>query len=112
MKSEIRITVEKDSTHVPESISWNAEDTGTGEDFQANALAFTVWDKKENTAMGLHLWTKDMLVNDMYHFTAQTVHLLAETLERATKDDKSATLLHEFAEEFLKQALGEQPEGE
>lgn len=107
MKSDIRITVEKDEHHVPENIIWHADDTGSAESYEAKALAFTVWDKKENTTLALHLWTKDMMVHDMYHFTAQTIHLLAETLERATKDDKSVNILHEFAEDFFKQSLGE-----
>ena len=102
MKSEIKITVEKDNTHIPETITWEAQDTGTNQVYQADAMAFTVWDKTEKTSMGLHLWTKDMIVDDMYNFTAQTIHLLAETLENSTKDSDAAQMIHEFAEDFLK----------
>jgi gliding motility-associated protein GldC len=114
MKSDILITVEKDDKHIPEAITWKADDTGSAELYQADAMAFTVWDKEEKTTLALQLWTKDMLVNDMYHFTAQTIHLLAETLEKATKDQKAADLLHEFAESFLQDSLGgeETPQAE
>lgn len=102
-KTKITIDVELDDNHVPEKITWNAEDGGV-ENSPAKAALISVWDDKEKEALRLDLWTKDMPMDDMKVFLHQIFVSLAETYQRATNEDEAAQAIIELAENFAVKA--------
>jgi hypothetical protein len=56
----------------------------------------------------MDLWTKEMTVEEMQHFTCQTLMTLADTFERATSDAGHARALREFTGELARR-LGVAP---
>jgi gliding motility-associated protein GldC len=54
----------------------------------------------ENNTLRMDLWTKDMLVDEMKQFYHQTLLSMADTLERATGEDKMAGDMRDFAQYF------------
>jgi gliding motility-associated protein GldC len=63
-------------------------------------MMLSVWDSTENTTLKIDLWTKDMLVDDMKQFFHQTLISMANTLERATNEDKMAGDMRDFCDYF------------
>ncbi|MEY4282343.1 MAG: hypothetical protein RLZ39_1755, partial [Bacteroidota bacterium] len=53
----------------------------------------------------IDLWTKKMMVDEMIDFYFQTFYGLAETFERATKNQALAKELKAFASSFQKKAM-------
>ncbi len=58
-KSTITIDVKTDESRVPESITWNATDSGAENAQKAKAMMISFWDGAEKTALRIDLWTKD-----------------------------------------------------
>ena len=98
--SEIKINVSTDNMNLPETMSWQATDSGVEGVNQIKAVMLSVWDAKENTTLKIDLWTKDMLVDDMKQFFHQTLISMANTLERATNEDKMAGDMRDFCDYF------------
>jgi gliding motility-associated protein GldC len=107
MKSTIAIDVETDENKVPQRIVWSASDGGI-EDREARAMLLAMWDDREGIAMRMDLWTKEMTVEEMQHFTCQTLMTLADTFERATSDAGHARALRDFTGELARR-LGVAP---
>ena len=99
-QSEINIKVSLDDHNVPEKISWNATDAGFDGDRVADSMVLSIWDSEEKNTLSMGLWTKDMIVDDMFLHTFQTLHGLSRDLERATGEADLATMLKKFTEEF------------
>ena len=59
-KTQIAIDIELDENHVPETMTWNAEDGGIKAQ-ETKATMISVWDDKTMEALRIDLWTKDML---------------------------------------------------
>ncbi|MBL0102682.1 MAG: gliding motility protein GldC [Bacteroidetes bacterium] len=102
MKSEIKFLVGLDETRVPETIEWEASDSGMEGTKPANAVMMSIWDPKENTTLRIDLWTKDMLVDDMKRFFFENLVTMSDTYLRATNDEVFARKLKAFAEDFGK----------
>ena len=98
--SEIKFNVALDENNLPESIHWEASDSGIDGNVPAKAIMLSVWDPKENSTLRIDLWTKDMLVDDMKLFMYQTLMSMANTLERATHEDKMAADMRDFCDHF------------
>jgi gliding motility-associated protein GldC len=79
-KSEIKFTVTLDENKLPVAIDWEANDAGD--------------------TMRIDLWTKDMLVDEMKVFFHQTLLSMADTLKRATGEDKIAEDLKDYCAHF------------
>jgi gliding motility-associated protein GldC len=94
--SEIRIQVELDDNHVPEQISWDAPDGGV-EGESADALFLSVWNKSNQDTLRIDLWTKELPLDDMKKFVHQSVLSMADTMERATSQEKLAMEMRKFA---------------
>ena len=92
---------------VPEKIDWIADGK---QESTCKAIMTSVWDEKESNTLRIDLWTKEMMVEEMRHFTVQTIITMADTFERATNDAKGAEDLREFGKSFGKQ-LGVIKEG-
>jgi len=102
-ESEIKITVSTDENNLPVSMKWNATDAGIKGDMETKAVMVSIWDNAENNTMRLDLWTKDMLIDDMKTFFYQTLLSMADTLERATSEEKMASEMRDFCEYFAEE---------
>ena len=100
--SEIKLTVKLDENRVPEKIEWEATDAGFEGKKEAKSLTLSLWDKKENVTLGIDLWTKEMLVDDMNIHFHQVFLKLADTYRRSTKNSEVADLIENFSAEFAK----------
>jgi gliding motility-associated protein GldC len=100
--SEIKLTVKLDNNRVPEKIEWEATDAGFKDKKEANSVLLSLWDKEENVTLGIDLWTKEMLVDDMNIHFHQVLLKLADTYKRATKNNETAKMIEDFSAEFAK----------
>ena len=100
--SEIKLIVKLDNNRVPEKIEWEATDSGFKGKKKANSVLLSLWDKEENATLGIDLWTKEMLVDDMNIHFHQIFLKLADTYKRATKNDEAAKMIEDFSAEFAK----------
>ena len=98
-KTQITIDVELDENHVPEKMTWSAEDGGI-QASETKATMISVWDEKAMEALRIDLWTKDMPVDHMKRFYHQILVSLAHTYQRATGEEDVAAWIEEVAEEF------------
>ena len=98
-KTQITIDIELDENHVPETMTWNAEDGGI-EAQETKATMISVWDDKTMEALRIDLWTKYMPVDQMKMFLHQILVSLANTYERATGEEDVAKWMEEMAEQF------------
>jgi gliding motility-associated protein GldC len=97
--SEIKITVQTDENHVPDTLRWSASDAGI-DNQEAKAMILSMWDKKTANALRIDLWNKDMQVDEMKQFVHQTMLTLADSFEKATGEDKMALAMRDFCEYF------------
>lgn len=102
-KTKITIDVELDENHIPEKMSWNAQDGGI-ESQETKATMISVWDNKTMEALRIDLWTKDMPVDHMKRFFHQIIISLGHTYQRATGEDDVAQWIEEMAEEFAQKS--------
>jgi gliding motility-associated protein GldC len=100
----ININVHLDNEHMPEHIEWNASDSAEANPQQAKAVLLSLWDGSEKTALRIDLWTKKMMVDEMNDFFFQTLMTLADTYNRATRNDELTEEMKNFAKEFKKKA--------
>lgn len=100
--SEIKILVHLDDKNIPEKIVWSATDTDIEGVKIADAMSFTLWDKDENITLGIDLWTKEMLLNNMYTFVQQNLLKLADMLQRATNNFNAAEIIRKSSDELKK----------
>ena len=102
--SEIKFTVSVDEQKIPQSIQWEATDSGIEGKRDCKATMLTVWDGKDNTTLRIDLWTKDMLVDDMKRFFYESFMSMAEAYQRATEDAPNAEEIRKFSESFAAKA--------
>ena len=102
--SEIKFTVTLDENKLPETIQWEADDSGIEGKKDCKATMLTVWDSKDNTTLRIDLWTKEMMVDDMKRFFYENLVTMADTYLRATNDAHTSKQMKKFAEEFAKEA--------
>ena len=96
--SEIKFTVTLDENNLPLAINWEASDAN--EKSSCKSTMITLWDAKESNTLRIDLWTKDMLVDEMKIFFHQTLLSMADTLKRATGEEKIAEDLKDFCAHF------------
>lgn len=97
--SDININVELDENRVPEKLKWTAADGGIQNE-EAKAILLSIWDPKHKETLRIDLWTKDMPVDEMKIFFHQTLSAMADTFNRATKDEKMTATMKEFCDYF------------
>lgn len=98
-KTQITIDVELDENHVPEKMTWNAQDGGI-EAQPTKATMISVWDDQTMEALRIDLWTKDMPLDQMKMFIHQILISLGRTYGRASGEEDIAAWMEEMAEEF------------
>ncbi|HTB05830.1 MAG TPA: gliding motility protein GldC [Bacteroidia bacterium] len=101
-KTEINIAIELDENNLPISMNWTSSDNK--QQGACKAMFLSLWDEKEKNSMHLHLWTKEMLVDEMKQFTHQVLLAQSDTIKKAVGEEKLAASLYDFAHEFALQA--------
>jgi gliding motility-associated protein GldC len=107
-KSTISIDVLMDENRVPEQISWKASDSTANMDQHAKAMLVAFWDGADKSALRIDLWTKEMMVDEMADFYYQTLMTMADTFERATKNEEITADMKEFARTMMKKFKADQ----
>ncbi|MGB0869894.1 MAG: gliding motility protein GldC [Flavobacteriales bacterium] len=102
-KEEIKFNISLDENNIPEKLSWMASD-GASQPTPAEACIISIWDPKEENALRIDLWTKEMKMDAMKHLIHQTMATLGDTYLRATNDEKLAGEIKQFSEYFAKEA--------
>lgn len=103
-KHQIGVNVFLDKEKLPEHIEWSATGKENSSYSPAKAFMISLWDGAEKTAMRMDLWTKQMMVDEMYDFFFQTLVTMSDTLKRATRNEDLAKELRAYAYEFKKKA--------
>jgi gliding motility-associated protein GldC len=101
--SEINFKVTLDENQVPEKISWLATDAGMDKQLDSKAIMISVYDTESEETLRMDLWTKEMKVDEMKRFFHQSIISMADTLQRATNEDKMAADMREFGQHFAKE---------
>jgi len=101
-KTELNITVELDENNLPVSMNWSSSDND--QKGICKAIFLSLWDEKEKNSMHLHLWTKEMMLDEMKQFMHQTLLAESDTIKRAIGDEKLAASLYDFALDFALKA--------
>ena len=107
-KSTISIDVMLDNNKIPEQILWEASDSSAEMKQKAKAFCLAFWDGQDKTALRIDLWTKDMMVDEMGDFFYQMMMTMADTLNRATKQEALCAEMKTFAQEFFNKFRAEQ----
>ena len=98
--NKIHLTIDLDDNKVPIRIQWEAPDSGKTEKKDCSSLMLSIWDNKDKVTLGIDLWTKDMMVEDMNVHVHQTLLKMADTYLRATKDSEATKLIEDFSAQF------------
>ncbi len=98
--SEIKIFVELDDKKIPKQIEWEATDAGFEGKKECNSIMLSLWDKEEKVTLGIDLWTKAMLVDDMNVHFYQILKKMADTYRKATNNNDVAKFIDDFSTEF------------
>ncbi|MEX0968105.1 MAG: gliding motility protein GldC [Bacteroidia bacterium] len=98
--TELRFNVQLDEDNVPEKIQWSSTEGGQLSTKECKAFMLSIWDDKENHALRLDLWNKEMRVDEMNIFFFETMMTMAESYERATNNSEMSVEIRKFAREF------------
>jgi gliding motility-associated protein GldC len=98
--SEIKFTIQLDDKNMPKKIEWEATDAGFEGKKVCNTMMISLWDNDDQITMGIDLWTKEMLVNDMNIHFSQILNKMSGTYLRATGNNEIAQMLQNFSSEF------------
>lgn len=99
-KKDINITVELDNENIPSNIKWKADDMTGKEEADCRAMLLSLWDAHNKDTLKLDLWTRDMTVDEMKIFFHQTLVTMADTLKRATNDERISGDMMDFCDYF------------
>jgi gliding motility-associated protein GldC len=100
--SEIKFTIQLDDKKLPKKIEWEANDAGFEGKKQCSSMMISLWDTKEKITMGVDLWSKDMLIDDMNIHFFQILTKMADTYRRATNNNDVSQMIEDFSKEFAK----------
>ena len=102
MKQILKFEVELDENHLPLNIKMLAS-SGAAKEDHIKSLMISAWEFKAKETLRIDLWTKDMMVNEMFIMYHQTLISMANTLEKSTGHDKLAGALKDYCEFFAEQ---------
>lgn len=101
-QSTISIDVHLDNNKIPELITWAASDSTAEVKQKAKAMCLAFWDGQDKSALRIDLWTKDMMVDEMGDFYYQMLMTMADTLQRATRQEALCEEMKNYAKDFFK----------
>ena len=93
-KSTLKFNLELDENNVPKKIVMNSSDN-QAVDVVLKSVIISAWDAEKKDTLRVDLWTKDMMVNEMFIMYHQTLMSMASTLEKSTGHDKLAGALRD-----------------
>lgn len=99
-KSQIKFYVELDDKKVPNKIEWEATDAGFEGKKECSSIMLSLWDKEDEVTLGIDLWTKEMLIEDMNIHFYQIFKKMADTYLKATNNNEVAQMIDKFSSEF------------
>jgi gliding motility-associated protein GldC len=67
---------------------------------ESKTMMLSLWDKEDKVTLGIDLWTKEMLVDDMNLHFYQMILKLGDTYRKATSNPDTAKMFDTFASEF------------
>ena len=102
MKETIKIEVQLDENNLPEHISMQAKDNPK-DNSDLKAILFSGWSAKNKETIRLDLWTKGMMVDEMFVMYHQTLMSMATSLEKSTGHNKLADALRDYCTFFAEQ---------
>tara|TARA_B100001540_G_scaffold317730_1_gene352434 strand:+ start:4992 stop:5372 length:381 start_codon:yes stop_codon:yes gene_type:complete len=100
--SKLTFDLELDENNVPKKITMNSSDK-QADNVHLKSLMIAGWDETTKETLRVDLWTKDMMVNEMFIMYHQTLMSMANTLEKSTGHDKLAGALKDYCEFFAEQ---------
>ncbi|MEO5572475.1 MAG: gliding motility protein GldC [Bacteroidia bacterium] len=101
--SDIKFTISLNDRNHPETIQWEAKDSGSEGVKPCKAVMISLWDSQDNGTLRIDLWTKQMMVDEMQRYFYETFISMADTYERATNEKEIAINIREFAIRFGKE---------
>ena len=101
-KSKLTFELDLDLNNVPEKITMNSSDK-QADDVSLKSLMIAGWDSETKETLRVDLWTKKMMVNEMFIMYHQTLISMANTLEKSTGHEKLAGALRDYCEFFAEQ---------
>lgn len=101
-QAEINFKITLDKDKMPSQIEWSATDAEVNGAKFCEAILISLWDGKSKNTLGIDLWTKNMLVDDMNIFVYQTLKKLAETYTNATNDPETGDVIIGCASEVAR----------
>ncbi len=104
MEREIKLKVTLGEDRIPESLSWEADDSPYPGAQACEAIFLSLWEAESLSAVRIDLWTKTMSQDHMKMFFSQTLVAMAETMERSVGEEELVRILKEAAREFSAEA--------
>ena len=101
-KEKLTFDLELDENNMPKKIIMNSSDS-QAKDVSLKSLMIAAWDEKTKETLRVDLWTKDMMVNEMFILYHQTLMSMANTLSKSTGQDKLADALRDYCAFFAEQ---------
>jgi gliding motility-associated protein GldC len=98
-KYEIKFDIELDDNKIPEKMHWTAKDGGIVNQ-ETKAIMLSVWDAKSKESLRIDLWTKEMPIDEMKVFFHHTLLAMADSLQKATGEDKMGDTMRDFCDYF------------
>ena len=102
-KSKISFEIELNENNIPQNIQMSSTD-GQLKKVDVKSFLISAWDKNTNETLRIDLWTKDMMVNEMFIMYHQTLISMANSLEKATNEHKLADALRDYCGFFAEQS--------
>lgn len=101
--SEIVVKVNLDPDGVPIDIKWKASDSEHQELKDCKSFLVSLWDPVDNNALSIHLWTKEMQIDEMNHLYMQTLMNFSDSYQKATGNPIVKNALNEFLKKFAEE---------
>jgi len=99
MKKKITIEVGLNDQNVPTKMTWTADD-GKQVPQACKAMLLSLFDEENKDTLKIDLWTTEMQVGEMDRMFFNTLRSLSETYYNATKNERLANQMRQFAEFF------------
>ncbi|MDA9663601.1 gliding motility protein GldC [bacterium] len=100
--SKLTFDLDLDVNNIPKNIIMNSSDN-QAKDVSLKSLMIAGWDEKTKETLRVDLWTKDMMIDEMYVMYHQTLISMANTLEKSTGHNKLADALKDYCAFFAEE---------
>lgn len=101
--SEIRIKVGLDENKIPVDLKWMATDSDHRHLNDCKAVNISIWDPVDRNSLGINLWTRDLMVDEMHSHFFRTLMQLTESYVRATGNPHAAERMKTFCEDLARE---------